>query len=66
MEVQITMKYLYIDTRMAKIKKADNTVNEDMEQLEFSCIVGGSVNWLGNALENNLSEFTKAKHMTIL
>lgn len=66
MQVQTTTKYLYIDTRMAKIKKADNTVDEDVEQLEFSYIVGGSVNWFENALENSLSESTKAKHMTIL
>lgn len=66
MQVQTTVKYLYIDTGMAKIKKADNAVEEDVEQLEFPCTVGGSVNWFGNALENSPSESPKAKHMTIL
>ena len=35
----------FTPTRMAVIKKIITTVDEDVEKLEHSCLVGGNIKW---------------------
>lgn len=43
MQIETTMKYHFIATRMAIIKKT--SVSEDMENLAPSCTAGENVKW---------------------
>ena len=45
MQTKVTMKYHFITTRMAIIIKTITSVSEDMENLEFSCVIGKTVKW---------------------
>ena len=34
MQIKITIRHHYVDVRMSSVKKAYNTISEDMEQLK--------------------------------
>lgn len=43
------MRYYLIPIKVTKIKITDNTdVGEDVEELKFSCISGGSIQWFND------------------
>ena len=45
MQIETTMKYHFIATRMAIIIKIIKSVSEDTENLEPSCMAGENVKW---------------------
>lgn len=47
--IQTPMRYHFISTRMARTKKSDNSVGDDVEKLEFSYISGGKVKWYSHS-----------------
>ena len=44
-QIKATMTYHIISIRMATIKKQKISVDEDVEKLEFLCIVDGNIKW---------------------
>ena len=52
MQVNVSMHYHFIPTRMAKRNQPENLtilsfarIGKNVEQLELSCTAGGSLNW---------------------
>lgn len=49
MTIKTTVRYYYTPTRMAIIKRIDNSVDQNMEKLDLSYIADGNIRWYSHS-----------------
>lgn len=54
MQTKITKRHYFTPSRIAKIRKIDDIKCQNVEQIDFSTIAGGSVKW-STTLESDLA-----------